>query len=77
MDQAGEVEPATVASCLGAGAGLVGRELRALRGSDVVRRSGGVLVCVRDRNPRVVPVRKAFHDRLLVAARAAGTRPRR
>ena len=30
--------------CLGAGAGLIGSELRRVRGSDVVSRSGGLLV---------------------------------
>ena len=42
---------------LGAGAGLIGADLRAVTGSDVVTRSGGVLVEVRARAPRTVPVR--------------------
>lgn len=46
-----------------------------MRGTDVVRRSGGVLVEVRGVNRRVVPMRKAFHDRLLAAASAVGRRP--
>ena len=33
--------------CLGAGAGLVGADLKAVVGTDVVSRSGGVVVCVR------------------------------
>ena len=55
--------------CLGAGAGLVGADLRAVRGSDVVTRFGGVIVAVGGRTPRVVPVRAEFHERLLHAAR--------
>ena len=42
--------------CLGAGAGLVGAELSAVRGPDVVARSGGVVVDVKGRHPRAVPV---------------------
>jgi hypothetical protein len=60
--------------CLSAGAGLVGADLKAVRGSDVVVRSGGVVVCVpAGRCPRVVPVLSRYHDRLLDAARFAGT----
>lgn len=33
--------------CLGAGAGLVGADLKALRGTDVVARTGGLVACVR------------------------------
>ena len=54
--------------CLGAGAGLVGGELRSVRGSDVVSRSGGVLVLVGGRHPRAVPLLSAYHERLLDAA---------
>lgn len=60
--------------CLGAGAGLIGAELRAVRGSDVVARSGGVLVHVSGRRPRAVPVLSAYHDRLLLAASFFGDR---
>ena len=61
--------------CLGAGAGLVGADLKAVCGSDVVRRSGGVVVAVRaGRCPRVVPVLSRYHDRLRCAARFAGAR---
>jgi hypothetical protein len=61
--------------CLGAGAGLVGTDLKAMRGKDVVSRSGGIVVCVRaGRCPRVVPVLSRYHDRLAEAARFAGTR---
>jgi hypothetical protein len=60
--------------CLGAGAGLVGADLKAVRGSDVVSRSGGVVVCVpAGRCPRTVPVLCRYGDRLCAAARFAGT----
>jgi integrase len=58
--------------CLGAGAGLIRADLRAVRGTDVTCRSGGVLVQVRDRRPRSVPVLARYHDRLLAAAGFAG-----
>ena len=35
--------------CLGAGAGLIRGDLREVRGSDVARRSGGVIVAIRAR----------------------------
>ena len=54
---------------LGAGAGLIGADLRLVRGEDVIERSGGVLVFVKGRSPRVVPVRAEFHLRALDAAR--------
>lgn len=54
--------------CLGAGAGLMGGELRHVRGTDVVCRSGGLLVVVQGRRPRAVPVLPAYHERLLAAA---------
>lgn len=60
--------------CLGAGAGLVGSDLREVRGLDVVSRSGGVLVEVHGRRERAVPVRRQFHDDLLAAASFAGDR---
>jgi integrase len=60
--------------CLGAGAGLTGADLRQARGSDVACRSGGVLVQVRGRSPRVVPVLSGYHDLLLASADYAGTR---
>ena len=59
--------------CLGAGAGLIRADLRAVRGSDVLRRSGGVIVQVAGRRPRAVPVLPRYHARLLAAARSAGT----
>ncbi|MGH9296155.1 MAG: hypothetical protein ACRD0B_12550 [Acidimicrobiales bacterium] len=58
--------------CLGAGAGLKGSELRGLRGSDVVFRSGGLVVLVRGRRERTVPVLPAYHERLVAAASYAG-----
>ena len=61
--------------CLAAGAGLVGQDLKAVTGEDVVARSGGVVVLVRTgRRPRVVPVLSEYHDRLRQAARFAGER---
>jgi integrase len=57
---------------LGAGAGLMGADLRAVRGSDVVARSGGVLVEVKGPRPRCVPVLARYHERALSAAHFAG-----
>ena len=59
--------------CLGAGAGLIRGDLREVRGTDVARRSGGVVVTVRGSRPRAVPVLAAYHARLLAAAEFAGT----
>ena len=59
--------------CLGAGAGLIRADLRAVRGTDVICRSGGVIVAVRGARPRVVPVLARYHGRLLAAAAFAGT----
>jgi hypothetical protein len=58
--------------CLGAGAGLVGTDLRDPRGTDVVGRSGGVLVEVRGARARAVPVLERFAGRLLACAAATG-----
>jgi integrase len=58
--------------CLGAGAGLIRGDLRAVRGSDVTARSGGVVVDVRGTRPRGVPVLARYHERLLAAAQFAG-----
>ena len=58
--------------CLGAGAGLVGSELRHLTGRDIVERSGGLLVLVGGRRPRAVPVLERFHEPLREAAAFAG-----
>jgi integrase len=59
--------------CLGAGAGLIGAELAQVRGTDVVARSGGVLVDVAGRHPRAVPVLGRYHARLVASAGWAGT----
>jgi integrase len=59
--------------CLGAGAGLIRADLRAVRGTDVIPRSGGVVVTVRGARPRAVPVLSRYHTRLLAAAASAGT----
>jgi integrase len=60
--------------CLGAGAGLIRSDLRHVRGSDVICRSGGVVVNVRGQRPRVVPVLARYHERLLESAAFAGGR---
>jgi integrase len=59
--------------CLGAGAGLIRGDLRDVRGTDVVCRSGGVLVTVHGARARAVPVLSRYHAPLLAAARFAGT----
>jgi integrase len=58
--------------CLGAGAGLIRGDLRDARGADVACRSGGVVIGVRGRRPRTVPVLARYHAPLLAAARFAG-----
>jgi integrase len=59
--------------CLGAGAGLIRGDLRDVRGGDVARRPGGVIVAVRGGGrPRTVPVLARYHQALLAAARFAG-----
>jgi hypothetical protein len=58
--------------CLGAGAGLIRADLRAVHGADICRRSGGVLVEVGGSRPRVVPVLARYHGPLLEAAAFAG-----
>jgi integrase len=64
---------ATALVCLGAGAGLIRSDLRNVRGSDIVRRSGGVIVTVQaGRAPRAVPVLARYHQPLLVSAAFAG-----
>ena len=59
--------------CLGAGAGLIRADLRDARGTDVIARSGGLVVTVRGRRPRTVPVLSRYHARLRAAARFAGS----
>jgi len=63
---------ATALLCLGAGAGIVGQELRHLRGRDVIARSGGLVVEVSGRRARAVPVLARFGAPLAEAARFAG-----
>ena len=58
---------------LGAGAGLIGADLRCVKGSDVVVRSGGLIVEVTGTRPRVVPVLGRYHDVLIASARFAGS----
>ena len=58
--------------CLGAGAGLIRADLRDVRGSDVARRSGGVVVTVRGARARTVPVLARYRGPLLAAAAFAG-----
>ncbi len=63
---------ATALICLGAGAGIVAGELRRLRGRDVTRRSGGLVVCVSGRRARAVPVLARFGEPLEEAVAFAG-----
>jgi integrase len=65
---------ATALICLGAGAGLIGQELRHITGQDVIRRSGGLVVVVGSRRARTVPVLARFHSPLQEAVSAAGQR---
>ncbi len=59
--------------CLGAGAGLIRSDLRAVRGTDICCRAGGVVVTVRGgRRPRAVPVLARYHEPLLASAAFAG-----
>ena len=60
--------------CLGAGAGVIAGELREVRGSDVLCRSGGVLVRVSGARARSVPVLSRYRQPLLTAAQFAGDR---
>ena len=69
---AGRRARATGLVCLAAGAGLIRSDLRNVRGTDVVRRSGGLVVQVRGARPRAVPVLDRYHDRLIDAAAFAG-----
>ena len=43
-----------------------------MRGTDVIARSGGVIVQVRGARPRAVPVLARYHERLLATAASAG-----
>jgi integrase len=63
---------ATGLVCLCAGAGLTGADLRGIRGTGITCRSGGVIVDVRGRRPRAVPVLARYQDLLLASAEFAG-----
>ena len=69
---AGRRARAAALVCLGAGAGLIRSDLRQVRGSDITARSGGVIVAVRGRRPRTVPVLARYHQPLLASAELAG-----
>lgn len=58
--------------CLGAGAGLIRADLRAVRGRDVRRCAGGLVVDVAGARPRTVPVLARYQPRLAAAAAFAG-----
>ena len=58
--------------CAGAGAGLTGADLRAVRGTDIACRSGGVIIDVRGARPRAVPVLARSREPLLAVAAFAG-----
>ncbi len=64
---------ATALICLGAGAGLVGAELRHLRGAEVIERSGGLVVAVSGPRARAVPVLGRFQRPLKAAAAFAAS----
>jgi integrase len=53
---------------------LSGGDLRSVRGSDITRRHGGLVVTVTGRGARVVPVLATYSDRLVASARFAGER---
>jgi integrase len=58
--------------CLGAGAGLIRGDLRDVHGTDVITRSGGVIVQVRGVRERTVPVLPRYREPLVAAAASAG-----
>lgn len=58
---------------LGAGAGLTGGDLRSVRGTDIVGRSGGMVVVVSGPRARVVPVAVRYQQRLAVVASFFGS----
>ncbi|MGH3285017.1 MAG: hypothetical protein ACRDPD_10105, partial [Streptosporangiaceae bacterium] len=51
---------------------LIRADLRAVRGTDISCRSGGLIVQAGGRRPRVVPVLARYHGLLLAAAEFAG-----
>jgi integrase len=58
--------------CLGAGAGVVGTDLRNVRGQDVHQAAGIIVVEVKGRRARTVPVSDPYAERLVAAACFAG-----
>jgi hypothetical protein len=58
---------------LGAGAGIVGPDLRLLRGIHITEEHGAVLVALLGTHPRNVPVRTEFSERVSAAAAFAGS----
>ena len=58
---------------LGAGAGIVGPDLRLLRGIHITEEHGAALVSVSGTHARHVPVRTEFKERVLAAACFAGS----
>lgn len=58
--------------CLGAGAGVIGADLRALRGLDVHRHGDALVVVVAGARARTVPVLPDYAERLAAAADFAG-----
>ncbi len=65
---------ATALICLGAGAGVIGSELRHVRGINVAERSGGLLVAIGGGRARSVPVLCRYQEPLRQAAAFAGGR---
>ena len=63
---------ATGLICLGAGAGLLGEDLRSIRGRDVIVASGGLVVVVAGRRARTVPVLPRYHEALSASGHFAG-----
>ena len=61
------------AGCRVIRAGLIRADLRDVRGSDIICRSGGVVVQVCGHRLRVVPVLTRYHGLLLASAAFAGT----
>lgn len=60
--------------CLGLGAGLERAELRAVRGTDVVCRNGGMVVVVGGRRARAIPVLARYQPALAASAEFAAER---
>ena len=59
---------------LGAGAELIGTDLRSVSGADVIARSGGLVVVVRGPRARTAPVLSRYHETLLSCAHFAQDR---